>query len=97
MLGCRLSLLSSLPGATKLAAPTLALPPRVYRIVVETPAWVLKKSLRSAGKISKSMLKGNVPSHAALDFDPRRPADHDGTPRPLRSVVLLLPSGRSGS
>src|SRR5215469_6864340 len=43
------------------------------------------------------MLEGIVVSHAAPDFDLRRPADHDGTPHPLRSVVLLLPSERSGS
>jgi hypothetical protein len=36
-----------------------------------------------------------IPCHATLDFHLRRPADHDGAPRPLRSVVLLLPSGRS--
>src|SRR5271169_1077198 len=35
--------------------------------------------------------------HALLDSDRRRLADHDGTTRPLRSVVLLLPPGRSGS
>src|SRR6266496_1211395 len=35
--------------------------------------------------------------HAALDFDFRRPADHDGATRPFRSAVLVLPPGRSGS
>jgi hypothetical protein len=37
------------------------------------------------------MLEERNPSHAALDFHSRRPADHDGAPRPLRSAVLLLP------
>jgi hypothetical protein len=32
------------------------------------------------------MLEGSDPAHAL--FDPDRPADHDGVPRPLRSVVL---------
>ena len=34
---------------------------------------------------------------AAVERYIRRPAAHDGTPIPLRSVVLLLPPGRSGS
>src|SRR5262249_25573048 len=32
-----------------------------------------------------------------LDFNPRGSADHDGAPRPLRSIVLLLPPGRPSS
>ena len=35
--------------------------------------------------------------HALFDSDRRRPADHDGTTRPLGSVGLLFPAGRSGS
>ncbi len=47
-------------------------------------------------RFSESMLEGGVSSsHAALDFHLRRPADHDGATLPLRSVVLLLPTGRS--
>jgi hypothetical protein len=43
-------------------------------------------------RFSKSMLEEIVPSHVALDFDSRRPADHNGAPRPLGSTVLLLTS-----
>jgi CheY-like chemotaxis protein len=34
---------------------------------------------------------------AARVLKPRRPADHDVTPGSLRSLVLLLPPGRSSS
>src|SRR5215467_3731157 len=40
--------------------------------------WVLKKSQRLAVRFGESMLEGIVLSYAALDFDLRRPADHDG-------------------
>ena len=30
------------------------------------------------------------PRHAVLDFDFRRPADHDGAPLPLRSSIVPL-------
>ena len=43
------------------------------------------------------MLEGSDPAHALFDSHRRRPADHDGATRPLRSAVLLLPPGRSGS
>src|SRR6476620_11091899 len=43
------------------------------------------------------MLEGSDPGYALLDSHRRRPADHDGATRPLRSAVLLLPPGRSGS
>jgi hypothetical protein len=59
--------------------------------------WVLKKSLRLAGGIQRSMLKESDPAHVLFDSDRRRTADHDGATRPLRSAVLLLPPGRSGS
>src|SRR5580704_9920987 len=36
------------------------------------------------------MLEGSI-RHALFDSDRRRPADHDGATRPLRSIVLLLP------
>ena len=48
-------------------------------------------------RFSESMLEGKVLSHAALDWDLRRPAGHDGTPRPLGSIVLLVPAGKSDS
>src|ERR1035438_2443760 len=48
-------------------------------------------------RFSRSMLEGSDPAHALLDSDRRRTADHDGATRPLRSAVLLLPAGRSGS
>jgi Transposase IS66 family/Transposase domain (DUF772) len=48
-------------------------------------------------RFSESVLEGVIPSHAALDFNVRRPADHDGAPRPLRSAVLLLPARRQHS
>jgi hypothetical protein len=43
------------------------------------------------------MLEESDLAHALFDSDRRRLADHDGATRPLRSAVLLLPSGRSGS
>src|ERR1700686_1617365 len=48
-------------------------------------------------RFSRSMLEGSDPAHALLDSHRRRPADHDGAKRPLRSAVLLLPPGRSSS
>src|SRR5437762_591992 len=59
--------------------------------------WVLKKSLRLAGEIWRKHVRRNHLFHALLDFHFRRTADHDGATRPLRSVVLLLPSGGSSS
>jgi transposase len=44
-------------------------------------------------RFSKSVLEESIPAHALLDFHHRRPADHDGATRPLRSIVLLLPFG----
>src|ERR1035438_6074537 len=37
-----------------------------------------------------------IPRHALLGHHSRRCANHDGTTLPIRSVVLLLPFGRSG-
>src|SRR2546428_801500 len=46
---------------------------------------------------SRSMLQGRNRVHALLDFRSRRLAHHDGATHPFRSLVLLLPAGRSGS
>src|SRR4051812_37198698 len=46
-------------------------------------------------RFSRSMLEGSDGTHALVDSHCRRPADHDGATRPLRSSVLLLPPGRS--
>src|SRR5690242_4497267 len=35
------------------------------------------------------MLEDLISSHAALDFNRRRPADHAGAPRSLRSILLI--------
>src|ERR1035438_3278739 len=39
-------------------------------------------------RFGRSMLERSDPAHALLDSDRRRPADHDGATRPLRSAVL---------
>src|SRR6266567_7795949 len=65
-------------------------------LTTPTSLEMLKKSLRSAGEIQQKHVRRKH-SHALFDSDRRRPADHDGATRPLRSAVLLLPPGRSGS
>src|ERR1044071_2303662 len=66
------------------------LTPLKYRVGVE------KVTSISRMRFSRSMLEGSI-RHALLDSHRRRPADHDGATRPLRSSVLLLPFGRSSS
>src|SRR4030095_16155281 len=47
-------------------------------------------------RFSRSMLEESELAHALVDSHRRRPANHDGATRPLRSSVLLLSPGRSG-
>src|SRR5580700_9904250 len=65
--------------------------------LTKTGVGVEKVTSISRMKVSRSMLEGSDPAHALFDSHSRRPADHDGTTRPYRSAVLLLPPGRSSS
>jgi SAM-dependent methyltransferase len=51
----------------------------------------------SSSPFRTSSYQGGVPAHAVLDHHSRRRTHHDGATLPFRSVVLLLPSGRSSS
>src|ERR1700727_135152 len=61
------------------------------------PVGVEKVTSISGMRFSGSMVEESDLTHALLDSHHRRTADHDGATRPLRSAVLLLPTGRSDS
>src|ERR1700676_2425662 len=70
---------------------------RTFKLLATTGVGVEKVTSISGMRFGRSMLEESDLTHALLDFHHRRTADHDGATRPLRSAVLLLPTGRSGS
>ena len=63
---------------------------------MQTPVGVEKVTVIGKRSGGRSVVKGSNPYHALLHHHSRRRADHDGATFPFRSIVLLLPTGRSG-